>query len=444
MSSSTPLETQDEEFVSVRRWRIVGPGLVVAATGIGAADLVATLAAGSRFGYTLLWAAIAGCIMKVILVEGAGRWTLATGRTIFDGWRSLGPWTSVYFGPYIVLWGFVYGASAMLATGIPIASLLPFLGDALGENTIPVVATVAGVAGLLMVWVGRYHLVEKAMAVMVGIMFVAVIGSAVVVLPNLGEVVAGLLPVIPTEPGANGLFYTLGMAGGVGGTITLAAYGYWLREKGWTTPKFMKVMRLDNGVAYILSGVFVIAMLIVGAELFYTAGQDVATNPNEALLGLSDALAARYGEAWSVIFLLGFAAASFSSLIGVWNGVSLMFADFVGNWRGLSGDDPRVKSGGSYFKVYALWLTIPPLVLVWFTDNPVGVIVLYGVLGALFMPFLAVTLLFLLNSDRVPQRWRNGIVRNTGLGVITLLFLVLGVHQVIGSLPESWTGWYPF
>src|SRR5690606_34033974 len=40
------------------RWRLVGPGLVVAATGVGAADLVATLIAGSRYGYTLLWCAV--------------------------------------------------------------------------------------------------------------------------------------------------------------------------------------------------------------------------------------------------------------------------------------------------------------------------------------------------------------------------------------------------
>jgi hypothetical protein len=34
-------------------WRLIGPGLVVAATGVEAGDLVATLIAGSR--YALLW-----------------------------------------------------------------------------------------------------------------------------------------------------------------------------------------------------------------------------------------------------------------------------------------------------------------------------------------------------------------------------------------------------
>jgi len=47
-----------EGSVEPPRWKVVGPGLVVAATGVGAADLVATLVAGAKFGYTLLWVAV--------------------------------------------------------------------------------------------------------------------------------------------------------------------------------------------------------------------------------------------------------------------------------------------------------------------------------------------------------------------------------------------------
>jgi Mn2+/Fe2+ NRAMP family transporter len=80
----------DDDQGALPRWRIIGPGLVVAATGVGAADMVATLVAGSRYGYGLLWAVILGVILKIVLVEGAGRYSLATGYTIFEGWRSLG------------------------------------------------------------------------------------------------------------------------------------------------------------------------------------------------------------------------------------------------------------------------------------------------------------------------------------------------------------------
>ncbi|MDN5693135.1 MAG: Nramp family divalent metal transporter, partial [Micrococcaceae bacterium] len=116
MRDKTPLQPlasvdPHEPLERIERWKLIGPGLVVAATGVGAADMVATLTAGSRYGYTLLWAVVAGTIMKIVLVEGAGRYSLASGRTIFEGWRSLGRWTSWYFGPYILIWGFVYGAT---------------------------------------------------------------------------------------------------------------------------------------------------------------------------------------------------------------------------------------------------------------------------------------------------------------------------------------------
>ena len=97
-------------------------------------------------------------------------------------------------------------------------------------------------------------------------MFVTMVGAALLTLPNLPELLTGLAPRIPD----GGLVNTLALAGGVGGTITLAAYGYWLREKGWSTPSYMRVMRIDNTVAYVVTGIFVLATLVVGAELLYS------------------------------------------------------------------------------------------------------------------------------------------------------------------------------
>lgn len=407
------------------RWRVIGPGLVVAATGVGAADLVATLVAGSRYGYTLLWVAVLGSIIKVILVEGAGRFSLATGRTIFEGWRSIGPWTAWYFAPYIVVWGLVYGATAMSSTALPLVAIFPDL-------PLRPVAIVAGLVGLALVWFGSYGFFEKIMAALIGVMFVAVMGAAILTLPNLGEVLLGLRPIVPE----GSVVYLLGILGGVGGTITLAAYGYWLREKGWVTPRFMRVMRLDNGVAYAITGLFVVAMLVVGAELLYSAQIAIDTG-DQGLVQLSDVLEERYGQAFGYVFLVGFFAASFSSLIGVWSGVSLLFADFVGNLRGLPSGHADTRTGGRYFRMYLLWLTFPPMLLL-LLDRPVGLILAYGVLGALFMPFLAVTLLILLNrkgsglsqDDGVPEQWRNRWLSNAGMVLCAVLFVALAVNEI--------------
>ncbi|MDQ0745674.1 Mn2+/Fe2+ NRAMP family transporter [Clavibacter sp. B3I6] len=420
----TDLDTRGdvrEPQESAKRWRIVGPGLVVAATGIGAGDLVATLVAGSRFGYALLWAAVLGVVIKIFLVEGAGRYSLATGRTIFEGWRSVGRWTTWYFGPYILIWGLVYGAAAMSSSALPLAALFPGVD-------LKVFAIGCGVAGAVVVWFGRYSAFERIIAVFVGLMFVTVVGAAVVTVPNVPALLTGLVPTIPE----GGLVVALSIAGGVGGTITLAAYGYWLREKGWVAPGWMKVMRIDNSVAYVMSGVFVLSMLVVGAELLYSA--DIALADGEGgLVQLADVLGERYGAFMTWFFLLGFFATSFSSILGVWNGVSLMFADFLGTVRGLDVEDPRRRLGGSYYKGFIVWLTIPPIGLL-FLDQPIGLIIAYGVLGALFMPFLAITLLVLLNTDRTPRAWRNRPLSNTVMGISALLFVVLGVQQLVTEI----------
>ena len=74
----------------------------------------------------------------------------------------------------------------------------------------------------------------------------------------MGDILAGLVPRIPSgDPDV--MFYVLGLAGGVGGTITLGAYAYWLREKGWNVPKYMRVMKFDNATSYILTGIFVMS-----------------------------------------------------------------------------------------------------------------------------------------------------------------------------------------
>ncbi len=62
--------------------------------------------------------------------------------------------------------------------------------------------------------------------------------------------------------------------------------------------------------------------------------------------------------------------------------------------------------------------------------SPSRLVIIYGVLGAAFMPFLALTLIWLLNSSRTPRGGRNGWLSNTMLAVAGLLFLVLCLKEI--------------
>ncbi len=401
------------------RWRAIGPGIIAAATGVGAGDLVATLAAGSRFCYVLLWAVIAGVLLKIALGEAVGRYHLATGSTLLRGWRTLGIWTSFYFGIYVIVWGFIYGATAMTATGLPLNVLFPVFST-------QVWGAICAFVGLAFVWWGGYAKFEKLISVLVAVMFISVVTIAVAVVPDIPLMITGLVPRLPDES----LIYTLGLLGGVGGSITLAAYGYWFNAKGWRGPQWLPFMRLDNTVSYIMTGIFVLSMMIVGAELMYTAGLSVTGN-NQGLVILGEVLHQRFGTGMWILFMVGFWATSFTSILGVWNGVSLMFSDFVRDLRGLPAAEGEAATRTLEFRGYALWLTFPPLILLFqFSEKPIRLVLIYGALGAFFMPFLAGTLLVLLNRG-VDKNYRNGWLSNSMLVLALVLFAILSANELL-------------
>ena len=85
------------------------------------------------------------------------------------------------------------------------------------------------------------------------------------------------------------------------------------------------------------------------------------------------------------------------------------------------------------FRGYLLWLTFPPMLLLLF-DKPFGLTLVYGVLGSFFMPFLAITLLLLLNTRRVVPEGRSGWLSNVVLGISSVLFLALLVTDLQSRL----------
>jgi Mn2+/Fe2+ NRAMP family transporter len=361
-------------------------------------------------------------VVKIALAEATGRWHLATESTIFSGWASLGWWTAVYFGIYAVIFAIVYGAAATQATALPLSAMFP-------QVPFNAWAIITAVLGCALVLFNRYEIIEKLMAVLVAVMFVSVVTAAVLTVPSLPDAMAGLVPTIPDGAGV----YTLGLIGGVGGTVTIAAYGYWVQAKGWSDASWMRVMRLDNATAYIVTGIFVISMLIVGAELL--SAIDFASEDDDALLRVAPILDQQFGEPMRWLFLVGFWATSFTSVVGAWNGVGLMFADFAESvtarlrGREIASAEKRATSSSWWFRGYVLWMTFPPMLLL-LLGEPIAVVIAYGVLGSVFLPFLALTLLWLLNTSRVPRVHRNGWLSNLVLVGAAALFFVVAYTEI--------------
>ena len=52
---------------------IIGQGILVAATGVGAGDLATGAFTGSQLGVAILWAVVVGAALKYVLNEGLAR-----------------------------------------------------------------------------------------------------------------------------------------------------------------------------------------------------------------------------------------------------------------------------------------------------------------------------------------------------------------------------------
>ncbi len=225
MSLSEPLETTAP--TSTGWLKIIAPGLLVAATGVGAGDLITASFAGSKVGLVLIWAVLLGATLKWSLTEGLARWQMATGTTLLEGWvTKLGGWIRWIFVGYLVLWTLVTGGSLGKACGVAGDGLIR-IGSQESSQLLWTVTHALG--GLGLVWYGGYRLFEKTMAILVGSMFVCVLLSAVLLRPDLGEIAAAMTyPELQRED----LTYAISLLGGVGGTVTILSYGYWIREAG--------------------------------------------------------------------------------------------------------------------------------------------------------------------------------------------------------------------
>jgi hypothetical protein len=71
-----------------------------------------------------------------------------------------------------------------------------------------------------------------------------------------------------------------------------------------------------------------------------------------------------------------------------------------------------------------VYIAIPPITLL-YMGKPVWLIILYSVTGALFMPFLALTLLYL-NNRIIAPALRYGPASNSAIVIALIVFSFIG------------------
>ena len=400
------------------RWRAIGPGIVIAATGLGAGDLIAASVAGAHYGTAVLWVVAAGAVLKFVLNENLARWQLTTGSTVMQALvERLPTICSWYFLIYLLLWSFVVAAALMAACGMAIHALFPTV-------SVRTSGIVQSLLAVVLVLVGRYAWLERLMKLFIALMFAVVIICAVLVSPDWLQVMQGLL--LPRVP-EHSSWFLLGVLGGIGGSVTLLSYGYWIREKDWKDASSLAQVRLDLGAAYLLTALFGIGIMVIAAAVPVesVAGKQI-------VIAIAEQLENRVGALGKWCFLIGFWGAVFSSMLGVWQGIPYLFADFVGHHR-QAGSQTPVSTNSLAYRGFLVYLSLPPMLLLWL-DKPVWLVLLYSITGAAFVPLLGSLLLYLNNRPDWIGNLRNRVLSNVVLLAGLTLFIALLGYKLYSML----------
>jgi manganese transport protein len=395
-----------------RPWRGVGPGVVVAAAFIGPGTVTTATLAGARHGVTLLWALVFATLATIVLQEMSARLGLATNAGLASALRTVrGP---RWLGPALAAL-----AATAVVSGAAAYEAGNLTGAALGLTAItgvPLRAWVGigtAIAGLLL-WSGRYHLVERVLAGCVAIMGVVFVATAVLVAPNVVLLLrSAVTPLLPPHSELTALAL-------VGTTIVpynLFLHAAVVRER-WSSPEDLPAVRRDLVLAIGLGGIVSVAVVVTAAAALNGAEVKSASDMAAQLTPL-------LGRWASHAFALGFAAAGVSSAVTAPLAAAYTVLDTLGRGRDVRRPVARVVWLGCIVFGALVALT---------SVRPVPLILLAQVVNGLVLPIVAAVLLLAMN-DRARlgnqvNSWRGNVA-----GIIVLvLCTVLGARAVILAL----------
>jgi Natural resistance-associated macrophage protein len=371
--------------------------------------MVSSLVAGTDFGMVLIRAVVLGALLKYFLTEGIGRWYMASGKTILQGWRSLGRVAIWYFVVYLFVVTFVFGAAvtstAALATDAAFPDLLPMWAW----------AALHGVAAFVIVGVGRYGLFESIMKAFAALKFGIVILLAILLAPNLGELALGFVPRIPEGALINVLAI-------IGERNLLVSRLYVLGARAW-----LEALVLDPDHASRPDLRLRTDRPVYGVDAGYRGGAALRYRHVHQRRGGPPGVGGPHAGPLRSPGALGIP----HRLLGSRDRCHARRLErrrpplrrLRGTIREVPDEEAEdyLSEKSVFFRGFLAWMTFPPMILLTL-GQPVALVIVYASLGALFLPFLAITLLLLLNSGRVAPEYRNRIVSNVVLAVSVVPF----------------------
>jgi len=383
--------------------KYVGPGFLVTIGFIDPGNWAANVAAGSSFGYHLLWVVTLSTIMLIILQYDAAHLGIVTGLCISEA-------ATKYYRKWLSLIILISAMIASIST-----ALAEILGAAIGLNMLlglPIAlgAGLATIVVVVMLFTNSYRKLERWIIGFVALIGFSFLYELLICDVRWGAAAEGwLLPSMPL----GSLIIVMSILGAVVMPHNLFLHSEVIQSRQWNLKderiikKQISFALTDTMVAMIIGWAINSAMIIVAAAIFYAHGIEV-TELQQAQATLKPLLGKMSAQVFAfALICAGIASSTTAALAG-----GSIFS-------GIFEEPFDVKD--SHSRTGIILTLVCALLAIFFISDAFKALILSQVVLSMQLPITIFTLLFLTSSKKVMGGFVNtrlNIAINWMIGII--------------------------
>jgi len=286
----------------------LGPAFIAAVAYVDPGNFATNMAAGSQFGYLLLWVVLAANLMAMLIQSMSAKLGIATGMNLPEVCRERFP-RPVSF----LLW--IQAELIAMATDVA-----EFVGAAIGINLLTGLplfpaAILTGAASffILALQSRGFRRLEVVIAAFVGVIVIAFGFQVLLAQPSAPGIAHGLF--VPGFAGKESVLLAVGILGAtvMPHVIYLHSALTQRRIVGATPEVRKRIFRfelVDLVIAMSIAGLINMSMLITAAAVFHSRGLD---NVGDNLNAVYDGLGVHLGSGAAIMFGVALLASGLSS-----------------------------------------------------------------------------------------------------------------------------------
>jgi len=397
---------------------LVGPGLFLIGYNIGTGSVTTMAKAGAQYGMSLFWTVILSCIFTYILMVAYGQLTLVSGKTALYNIKtqlSYGKPLALY-----ILFALILGELLALMGIMGIVADLLQEGFRLINNDWQVstilITSVLVIALFALLYHGRYQLFEKILTgfvILMGLNFILVF---LMVSPDISQIVSGMIPKIPNQPGAFGLIAA--MAGTTCSAAVFIVRSIVVSEKGWGVKDLPAEKRdafVSAAMMLFLSGI----IMAVAAGTLHLMGLEL-TNTVE-MIALFQPLGGTFA---AFLLILGITGAALSTVFPIVLIAPWLICDYTGQERNIRSPLFRILGGIGLLFGFGLQFI---------DERPPAMMIFSQAFQACILPAVALPVLILINRKDIMGKYKASLKMNIGI-VLVLIFGLITTYLALVDL----------